>query len=355
MNKYLVWGIGVILMLALLAIAPSVSAQSCAISTGVGHSLMPDTDCDRVIDMEDNCPFITNPGQRDADRNGLGDSCDLIIESISTGPSDFVYNGRAFNTVATFYNNRDYNIRNMKVRIIVPELGIESVQYIDNIKVCEAKTIEVLLRAPMCVATHDYKIIVEASFMNMFGDTEYIPGITSIKVISDPYCQMILENNQTIGNTFIDVMEIQDVYKGSEAVFPIRISNAESTDKDYTFTVTGLDGWGYFRLEPSSLIIVPSGAQRTMDLYVGAYKSEKVAPGERVFVVSIQSGEEVQRFLLIANVKESGQIDNSFLWFFSLKVLLIGGLVLLIIVALIIGIKKYGDNTKRESPVKYYS
>jgi hypothetical protein len=206
----------------------------------------------------------------------------------------------------------------------------------------------------MCVPMHDYKIIVEASFMNMFGDTEAIPGITSIRVVPDQYCQMILENNQTIGNTFIDVLQIQDVYKGSEAIFPIRITNNEFNDKEYVVSVTGLDNWGYSRLEPGSLIIVPDGTQRAIDLYVGAYNNAQVYPGERTFVVSIQSGEEVQRFLLIANVKESGQVNNSFLWLFSLRVILIGGLIILIIVALIIGIKKYADNAKSEQNVQYY-
>jgi hypothetical protein len=168
----------------------------------------------------------------------------------------------------------------------------------------------------------------------------------------DQYCQMVLENNQTIGNTFIDVMEIQDVYKGSEAVFPIRISNREFNDKEYVFTVTGLDDWGYYRLDPGSLIIVPNEAERTMDLYVGANKN--APPGERVFVVSVQSGEEVQRFLLIANVKESGGVDKTFLWMFSLRVILIGGLILLILVALVIGFKKYVDSAKSEQNVQYY-
>jgi hypothetical protein len=342
----------IIVFLAVIISAFEVSSQSCAISLGLGKPLLPDTDCDRVIDIDDNCPFITNPMQRDAEGNGLGDACDLYIESISTSPADFVYNGRAFNTIVTLQNNRDYNIRNLKVRVLVPELGIESVQYIDNLEVCSSETIEFFLRAPMCVPMHDYKIIVEASFMNVFGEIEGIPGITSIRVIPDQYCQMILENNQTIGNTFIDVMEIQDVYKGSEAVFPIRISNREFNDKEYIFTVTGLDDWGYYRLDPGSLIIVPSEAERTMDLYIGTNKN--VPPGERVFVVSVQSGEEVQRFLLIANVKESGEVDKTFLWMFSLRVILIGGLILLILVALIIGLKKYIDSAKSEQNVQYY-
>jgi len=353
MNKIFVWGI---MVLALLAIIPVLaSAQTCMISTGIAHRLLPDTDCDGIIDMEDNCPYITNPMQRDAERNGLGDACDLYIESISTSPSDFVYNGRAFETIVTVYNNRDYNIRNMKVRVIAPELGIESVQYVDNLEVCSSETIEFFLRAPMCSPAFEQRMIVEISFMNVFGETEVIPGITSIRMMPDKYCQMVMENNQTIGNTIIDVMEIQDVHKGAEAVFPIKLSNREFNDKEYIFTITGIDsGWGYSRFEPGSLIIVPDQTERVVDLYVGAYNTMDVAPGERVFVVSVQSGEEVQRFLLIANVKESGAVDNSFFMFLNLRMILIGGLIALILVALAVGIKKYADSTKSEQSVQYY-
>jgi hypothetical protein len=322
------------------------------ISLGIGQPLLPDTDCDRIIDMQDNCPYIANPVQRDSDGNGLGDMCDLYIESINTQPSDFVYNGRAFNVIINLENNRYYNIRNLKVRVLVPELNLESVQYIDNLRVCDLKTVEVMLRAPACVPTRDYKIIVETSFMNVYGETEIIPGITSVRVVSDPYCQMVLENNQTIGNSFIDVMQIQDVYKGTEAVFPIKITNMEANDKEYIFSVTGMDDWGSYRINPGSLIIVPSGVEDIVDIYVGAIQD--IAPGERVFVVSVQSGREVQRFLLIANVKETGAVDKTFLWIFTIRIILIGGLVLLILVALGIGIKKYVNNVKSDSSVQYY-
>jgi hypothetical protein len=349
MNKCFVWGV-VVFLIAVLSLS-EVSAQTCMISTGIGNRLLPDTDCDRIIDMEDNCPFIANPMQRDAERNGLGDACDVYIESISTQPSDFVYNGRAFNVIINLQNNRHYNIRNFKVRVLVPELKLESVQYVDNLEVCDIETLEVILRAPQCVPSGFYKIIVETSFKNMYGDTEVIPGITSVRVMSDQYCQMVLENNQSIGNSFIDVMQIQDVYQGTEAVFPIRIANAESSDKEYIFSITGLNGWGNSRLEPGSLIIVKSGTESIMDLYIRA--NSDAAPGEKNFVVSVQSGNEVQRFILIANVKQSGAVDKTFLWMFSLRIILMGGLILIILVALIIGIKKFIENARNNSP-QYY-
>ena len=349
MNKHLFWGI-IVFLISVLSLSV-VSAQTCMISTGIGNRLLPDTDCDRIIDMEDNCPFIANPMQRDAERNGLGDVCDLYFESINTQPSDFVYNGRAFNAIITLQNNRDYNLRNLKIRVLVPELNLESVQYIDNLEVCDIETLEIMLRAPQCVPTKDYRIIVEASFMNVFGDTEVIPAIISIRVVSDQYCQMVLENNQTIGNTIIDVMQIQDVYQGSEAVFPIRITNMESSDKEYIFSITGLDDWGNSKLEPGSLIIVKSGTESMMDLYIKA--NSDAAPGERNFVVSVQSGNEIQRFLLIANIKQTGEVDKTFLWMFTLRIILISGLIFLILVALFIGIRKFINSAKSDN-VGYY-
>ncbi len=339
----------ILVLIISMTAMPSASAHTCAISPSINQPLMPDTDCDGVPDEYDNCAYITNPMQRDAEGNGLGDACDLYIESITTSPADFVYNTRAFNSYVTIYNNREYNIRNLKIRLIMPELGIESVRYIDNLEVCSAETIEFFLRAPQCVPMYDYKIIVEASFMNIFSEQETIPGISSIRVVPDKYCQSVLMNNQSMGNTFIDVMEIQDVYKGSEAVFPIRISNREFNDKEYVFSVTGLDNWGEARFEPGTLIIVPAESERTTDLYVAA--NDNVAPGERVFVVSVKSGEEVQRFLLIANVKESDSIDPSIFWFFTIKVVLIAGLIILLLAGAYIGIRKYLKST-RPAPVK---
>jgi hypothetical protein len=358
MNKLIM----LILCLALSMIlgATAAFAQSCAISPGLGHPLLPDTDCDRIVDIQDNCPFIANPLQQDADHNGLGDSCDLYIESIRTNPADFVYNGRAFNTFVTLENNRYYNIRNLKVRVFVPELGIESVQYIDNINVCDAKTLEFTLRAPMCVPLSDYQIIVEASFLNEFGVREIMPGITSIRVVPDKQCQSIIDNNQVIGNTLIDVMEIQDVYKGYEAVFPIKISNMEDSDKEYVFSVTGLDGWGSARLSPGSLVIVPKESSQSVDLYVKANDDASSSClgsdcGSRSFVVTVQSGKEVQRFLLVANVKENPQPNNAFIWFFAFRIIIIIALTVLIIIACVIAIRKFLSKIKRDPATQYYA
>jgi hypothetical protein len=35
----------------------------------------PDSDGDGVVDRQDNCPAVRNPGQQDVDGDGRGDAC----------------------------------------------------------------------------------------------------------------------------------------------------------------------------------------------------------------------------------------------------------------------------------------
>ncbi len=47
-------------------------------------AVLPNSDDDTLIDLVDNCPYITNPDQLDSNNNGIGDLCDLYApENIS--------------------------------------------------------------------------------------------------------------------------------------------------------------------------------------------------------------------------------------------------------------------------------
>lgn len=38
---------------------------------------LPDTDNDGIVDVSDNCPFVSNPAQRDSNSNGVGNACEI--------------------------------------------------------------------------------------------------------------------------------------------------------------------------------------------------------------------------------------------------------------------------------------
>jgi hypothetical protein len=323
-----------------IILALNVSANSCAISQGIGAPLLADTDCDRIPDAQDNCAFLPNPGQFDIDNNFRGDACDLLIESIGTSPSNSVYSSRSFETIVTILNNREHPLRNIRMRLIIPQLGIETVEYLDNIKVHQSHSFKFNSRIPPCSKEGEYAIVTEASFMNPIGEWETIPGITSIRVLEGKEC---LKPNAMQGMSEINVLEFQDVYKGGEAVFPIKITNVESNSKDYTFSITGLDGWATYRFDPSSLVVVESGKEKVFDIYISP--EEDIPPGERSFIVTVQTKEDLQRFLLVANVKENpARSAHFFLWESSIRLMIIAGLIILVVLAVVLAVLKLSEN-----------
>lgn len=58
--------------------APRQTFGGCVIVAKSGD-LLEDVDCDKAIDMADNCVGVANPDQSDQNENGLGDACDLIV------------------------------------------------------------------------------------------------------------------------------------------------------------------------------------------------------------------------------------------------------------------------------------
>ncbi|MDQ7005778.1 MAG: thrombospondin type 3 repeat-containing protein [Acidobacteriota bacterium] len=64
--------------------------------TDLGDTVLPahDQDGDAVADIDDNCPFVANPGQADGDGDGRGDACDLCPAATDPAQRDNDGDGR---------------------------------------------------------------------------------------------------------------------------------------------------------------------------------------------------------------------------------------------------------------------
>ena len=77
-----------------------------------------DSDFDGVSDPDDNCPYIFNPDQADADSDGMGDACELdIVVSVSASPQTVVVNGGVGESVTFNYVVTNTGILDLDVRI----------------------------------------------------------------------------------------------------------------------------------------------------------------------------------------------------------------------------------------------
>ncbi len=276
--------------------APQPSFGGCYISTG--KALLEDLDCDKVPDIADNCLGIANPDQGDQNANGLGDACDLVVNSIIIDPL-VVMEGRAFLVIVTVTNYRPYELRNVDLRIQVPELGLEQVEYVTSVKQGEEKRYEFYLRSPDCVRPKDYDVVLFVEMPKSPGVKEYFYLPARMGVASGGTCT---EAPTGEGKSIINILEVQDIDPEKGGLYPFTIVNREATGQAYVLTTDGLEDWGGAQIQPRSLIVVPAGESRDGLLTVFANEG---ATGERAFTLTLRSQNDAKQVVLRARMKDT--------------------------------------------------
>lgn len=262
--------------------------------------LLDDIDCDKVADISDNCLGLANPSQLDQNSNGLGDACDLVLESIDYDP-EYIVEGRSFITKVRLMNNRAAPVRNIVLKIQIPELGLESSQIIEQLDADTLGEYEFIMRAPNCVSKNTFGLVAIVEFPAMPGIKEFFYIPSQIDFIHSEICT---PPHQGYGDTksLVEIIEMQDIDAIKGGIYPFKIKNSGKESTSYILQTEGFEDWGTVAIEPGSLIVVPAGETREGRLVV---KSLPDAKGTKGFLLTIKSKEDFEQVLLNANIKEA--------------------------------------------------
>lgn len=283
----------------------------------------------------------------------------LLIKDVIFSPDYEVRSGRALLTTVRVQNVGEKDEEGVKVKVSIPELGISASDYIDELERDgddddETSSEELYMRIPTCAEAGEYTVKVEAEYDD--GD-EKTTRQFKINVVQDDSCsaQTAPAPTTNVPQTVITIgQETQEVAAGEGgAVFPITISNAGMATKTYTVSVDGVQEWGSSRVSPSNVVILEQGETKAVYVYVTA--SENAAPGEKMFSVTVKSGDEtLKQIPFKASVSESESSSWNKLKK-GLEVGLVVLVVLLVILGLIIGFNKLkGDEEDDTEESTYY-
>lgn len=272
-----------------------------------------------------------------------GERHSIVIKDVVFNPADSVVAGRALLATVRVKNVGEKDEDSVKITVKIPALGLEASDYIDELEADDSATSEELyLRIPTCVDAGTYKVDVIVEF-----DEKYESETVSedINVESSEVCAPTTPAEQ-VDKTIITVPETQNVVKGTGGVvYPVMIANLGKSAKTYIISVSGVDAFGTFRVDPGNVLVVKAGETKTAYVYVTA--NDNAQAGEKAFIVSVATDKETQQIPLTAKVVEPAVSSWSKLRK-GLEIGLIALVVILLILGLIIGFRKLKGSEESE-------
>jgi uncharacterized membrane protein len=238
---------------------------------------------------------------------------------------------------------------NIKVTASIPELGVVTSGYIDELVTGlqekagtadddeeDSQSIDLTLRIPEDVDSGNYDVRIDVEF-NRGQDV-----VSTTETIS------IIGKENVAEETLVSIdSSSKDVGTREETAYKLMIANIGDERAIYSVEVDGEDLWANSRVEPAFITIDPESTGE-VKVYLSARKD--ATAGSHTFVVKVKEGSTiVSEMTLNANVNKGYS-------FGGLRSVLTGIFVLLVIVLVILGIilafKRMGSDSFDEEPIE---
>ncbi|MBI2101413.1 hypothetical protein HYT53_02280 [Candidatus Woesearchaeota archaeon] len=267
----------------------------------------------------------------------------FVISSISLSPESNAEAGKNLIAKVRFRNSGVVPLDGVNVKVSIPELGVSASKFADSIEgfgteASEEFVLKILDNTP----TGTYTLRSEVT--SQFGSESEVKEIP-VFILGKGDQEKQIVNDRLLIN--VPVLKQSMKNDGTEAIYPIMLTNNGPDANSYTLLLDGGD-WAGFRLSDSNTFVLEPKESKTINVYASATAASK---GEQIFVATIKSNDrELKQIPLKANVVEgkgllAANLKN------ILGVLLIGFVVLLVAVALFFGVKRLvqGSGSEEEA------
>jgi len=283
----------------------------------------------------------------------------LMFQDVLFSPSSLdVEAGKMLFATVRIENLGEKKEEDIKVTMKIPELGLSTSTYIDQLTTVEhpddnrddetsASTEEMVLKMPEN-ADGSYTLVIEASYDrgNQVIKKEFTVNVRGTTITPEESAQLTVSVDKTS----------QMIKQGQGIVYQISFSNLGTTARTFKLDVNGEGTWARSRVDPQVLTVRPDG---TGEMFVYLTANEDASSGSHIFTVSVMSDNKlVQEINLRADVSDDSKAAASTSDFGSFRKGLEIGFIVLLIILVILGIvlavRKMGRNDDEEGEGKNY-
>lgn len=257
----------------------------------------------------------------------------FVISSIALAPEDNIEAGKNLIARLSFKNSGVLPLEGITAKVSIPELGISSTKFIDQIKnndLSEVKE-DFVLRILDDAATGTYA--VRAEIASQFGGDSEAKEIPVSVVGKNDQAIQVVNDKLVIKVPIVN----QDVNDASEVTYPITLTNQGPGAKAYTMLLDGAN-WANLRLSESNTFVLKPKQSKTVNIYAS---SNGDARGEQAFLVTVKSEDNVLSQIPLKGNVTTGRSNFAATLANALVIVFIGIVVLLVLVGLFFGIRKY--------------